>query len=244
MRKAIFGIFILFGLVVCFSQGGYTKGFELQVGENLQYKVMVKSLFHGANQYIKVVSEEKYGERRAYRVISRLDTHGVVGKLFNYSETEEIILDAEGLYPLYLERLVEDGSEVEQEKVHFDYDKSLAVRSFFKEGEAPQQVELALPGKVYDGLALQFFLRTQQPQAGKNQLYFYSNGKIKEVSYQVKQGGADEINLDCGTYDDYYQIEGEGLSVMISADVNRYPLLIRKSAAFGEVKMQLVSFAN
>ena len=73
-----------------------------KVGEILKYKVIVKSAIHGANETIKVVSKDTYNGRDVYNIHSQMGTIGLAKGLYNYDQVEDLVLDAEGLYPWFI----------------------------------------------------------------------------------------------------------------------------------------------
>lgn len=244
MSRKIFIYLFALGIFLCSFDLGRAEGYLPKVGETLQYKLIVKSMIYGANQTVKVLSKEKYSGKEVYRIHLSMNTVGVVQKLYNYSETEEVLLSVEGLYPLYLKRKIFEKGEIETEEVRFDYSRGTAFRTFTPHDAKPEYSEIKLPGYVYEALSLQFFLRRVPSVAKNSKLYFYSNGKIKAVNYHVLAEHAKELKMDCGTFNDYFQIEGEDIRVVIANNPNRYPLIIRKMAKFGKVEAQLVSITD
>jgi hypothetical protein len=243
-RKILMSLFLLGLLIFPFDGIGLAQGYVPKVGETLQYKLTVKSVIYGANQTVKVVSRERYNGNEVYRVHSSMSTVGVVQKLYSYWETEEVLLSADGLYPLYLKRKIHEKGETETDEVHFDYFKGIASRTFTANGAKPEYSEIELPGYVCETLSLQYFLRKNSSAAKNNKLYFYSNGKIKEVAYHITEEHKKELTLDCGTFSDYFRMESEDILVIIDNHLNRYPLIIRKMAKFGKVEARLVSISE
>lgn len=219
---------------------GFATGYSPKVGEVLRYRVMVKSVIHGGDQTSRVVARTHYHNREVFRIQSTMTTVGLVRKLHPYQETEELLLDAEGLYPLLLKREIQDKNGLETEEVRFDYERRIAVRQHAEKGSPPVQTELALPGYVHDALSLQYFLRKNRFDGKMDQkIYFYANGKIREVVYDVTQVHT-RIELECGTYSSYYEVDNDDIVVLIADTPERYPLLIRKMAKFGKIEARLM----
>jgi hypothetical protein len=242
-RKIFVSLFVL-GIFLFPFDLGWAQGYAPEIGETLQYKLIVKSMIHGANQTVKVVSREKYNGNEVYRIQSSMTTVGVVQKLYSYSETEEILLSADGLYPVYLKRKIHEKDETEIDEVRFDYTKGIAFRSLSKNGAKPEYSEIKLPGYVCEGLSLQYFLRRIPSGSKNNKLYFYSKGKIKEVAYRISEEHQKALTLDCGTFSDYYRIEGEDILVVIADNSAHFPLVIRKMANFGKVEARLINISE
>jgi len=241
-RKGWIGI--LLTLVLLFhSSWGQAQTYTPKAGETLRYKLVVKSVIHGADQTVKVVGRETYRNQDVFRIRAQMNSVGIVHKLYSYSETEEALLDADGLYPLWIRRKVHEKDSVETEEVFFDYQRGVAVRLVAENGRPAERSEIKLPGHVYHGFSLQYYLRkkAEDPRPGK--LYFYSNGKIKEVTYRAASGHREPLTLESGTYSDYIQLVSDDITVVIAANDEKYPLIIRKMAKFGKVEARLVSIA-
>jgi hypothetical protein len=220
------------------------RAFHVKQGEVLDYKVIIKSVIHGGDQTVKIIDDqENYKGQAAMRIRSTVTTIGVVNKLTGYYETEEMVLDADGLYPLYFKREAHDNKGTEVEEVSFDYRKKIAVRRLVEDNKPEERTEIKLPGIVHDGLSLQFFLRKGDLKPGSHQLYFYSNGsgKIKDIDYSVREV-KQRLQLENGTYPGYVEIKSPkvNMTILVSNDAERYPLIIRKLTKVGKFEAKLV----
>ncbi|MGE5607345.1 MAG: DUF3108 domain-containing protein [Bacteroidota bacterium] len=239
-RKGLF-LAIVTVSVLLMSAAGLTDGYNPpQVGECLQYKVYIKSMMHGADQTVRVVESSNYKERPVLRIQSNMDTVGLAKTITKYREWEEIILDLEGLYPWVIRRQVSDKDGLESEEVAFDYANGLAVRTVSKNGGAKEQTAIQVPGYVQDVLSLQFYLR-KNIALGNNQIYFYSDGEIRKISYQGTEN-QELLTLECGEFKKHYQINNaeQKITILLSATPERYPLVIRKIGKIGKIEAKLV----
>jgi hypothetical protein len=223
------------------------NSYSLKVGEVLEYKVIVKSAIYGANQTVKVVSKGFYNGRNVYNIHSEMITIGLVKGLTNYSQVEDLVLDAEGFYPWIIKTTTKDNKHDRYEEVHFDYAAKKAVRSVIKDGEAKESSVLDLPGFVQDGLSLQFYLRQDQIGEGVNKIYFLGHSSIKENTFTVKRV-SQTIQLECGVFSKYLQIKDDDSSItlLIAETPERTPIVIKSIAKFGAIEMKLakISHAN
>jgi len=242
-RKIIIGILMT---LICFGEPGLADGYIPKAGEVLEYKVIVKSMLHGANQTIRVLGRETYRNRETLRVQCAMQSIGLARKMFAMTEYEEMLLDVEGMFPWYLKREVNEKEKTEKEEVVFDYDRGIAVRVHSKNGSTARRDEMKLPsGHVHDWLSLLFFLRSSELKPKRDSLNYYSKGSIETVNYEIIES-AGELKLDCGVFSKYYQIDNEaiGISIMIAANSERYPLIIRKNAGFGKIESRLAGFSK
>lgn len=243
MFRKIISIGLWLGLIlgILGNPTGYTMDYSPKVGEILHYRVIVRSVIHGGDQTSRVVAKTHYQNREVFKIQSTMTTAGIVQKLYPYRETEEILLDEEGLYPLFLRREIQDKDGMETEEVRFDYERQIGVRHHSEQGSTPVQSEFPLPGYVHDALSLQYFLRKNRFEGKTDQtLYFYSNGKIKEVNYDAIKVQK-RIELPAGTYSSYYEVDNDDITVLIADISERYPLIIRKMAKFGKIEARLMT---
>ena len=227
--------------ILGFANFGFANNnYQLKTGETLEYKVIVKSMIYGADQVIKVVGRENYKNHEVWRIRYNMYSVGLAKKMTNYSESEDLLLDVKGFFPWYIKKESQDKDDQEKEELFFDYDNATATRISSKNGSPEQQETISLPGYIQDGLSLQFYLRNSKLKPGINKLNFYSSGHIKEVNYQVSEV-KESIKLNSGTYSKSYKIENEeiAITIIISDDDQRFPLIIRKDAKFGKVEARL-----
>lgn len=231
-------------LMLLLVNSASAKALHLKQGGVMDYKVIIKSVIYGGNQTVKIIDEhENYKGVDAIRIRSNVTTVGVVNKLIRFSETEEMVLDANGLYPLYLKRETRDSKGTEMEEVTFDYNKKIAYRRLVEDQKPEARTEIKLPGIVHDGLSLQFFLRKADLKPGVHQLYFYSNGSgtLKDIDYSVREV-KQQLQLENATYPSYVEIKSPkvNITILISNDAERYPLVIRKLTKIGKFEAKLV----
>ncbi|HOJ77694.1 MAG TPA: DUF3108 domain-containing protein [Bacillota bacterium] len=211
-----------------------------KIGETLEYKLIAKSVIHVGNQKIVVVGREKFNGHDVYRVRSTMDTIGMVKSISGYSETEELLIDAHGMFPRYLKRveIEKDGKDIEE--VTFDYDKRVAIRLLSKNGGPSERTEIPLPAYVQAGLSLQYFFRYTALKEGPNKMFYYSNGKIDEYNYVVTKSTS-PLKIDTGTYSKYYTINNKvkAITIFIADNEERYPLIVCKIGKIGKVEAKL-----
>ena len=208
-----------------------------RVGEVLDYDLWVKSIIHGGKQTVKILSQEQLGDRNVIHVQCAMWTIGLVRSLAKYSETEDLTLDRDGLYPLTIRREVHNGSSTTIDNLKFDYDKGVATRTYCVDAGNDDITEFKLPGFVQDAVSLQFFLRKGDFHDGMNKLYYYENGTVDETSFSVSKVNQ-ALTLRCGTYPNYDRIDHRDgkITVLVSRDTYHLPLEIKVLASFGKVE--------
>jgi hypothetical protein len=174
-----------------------------------------------------------------------METIGFIDGLFKYSQVEDLVLDAEGFYPWVIKVTTKDKKHNQYEETRFDYEAQKAVRLRTKNGQVKEPSQIDLPGFVQDGLSLQYYLRREQAGADTNRIYYYENGKIKNITFTVRQV-AQTVQLESGTYSKYLQVndDNSGITVLISQNSERLPIVIKSIANFGAIEMKLSKIAN
>lgn len=241
MYRKIMVLPLLIMNLFLFSAIGLTEcNIPPRVGESLQYKVFLKSMIHGADQIVRVIEADTYRDRPVIKVQSVMDSVGLAKSLTKFTEKEEMILDREGLYPWIIRREVSDKDEIETEEVTFDYPNNVAVRIYSKNNGPQERSEIQVPGYVQDNLSLQFYLRKNYSQK-ENQLYFYSDGEIKKISYQIVEI-SETLKLDCGQFSKQYKVHNpeKNITILISDTPEHYPLVIQKIGKIGKIEAKLV----
>ncbi|HBF39849.1 MAG TPA: hypothetical protein DDW50_21385 [Firmicutes bacterium] len=226
-------------VLLCFGSFGYANESHLRVGEILEYKAYARSVIYGANEMIKVVSKDTFSGREVYRVHAEMTTVGIVKGLYNYTQVEDLVMDAEGFYPYWIRLNTQEHSKSQQEEIHFNYEVRKATRVVTKNGETSTS-EIDLPGFVQDGLSLQFFLRQNRIQEVPHKIYFYGNGHINESNFEVTSV-SNPIHLENSTYPKYLQITDNenDITVLIAENRDRLPILVKKIAKIGAIEMRL-----
>ena len=211
-----------------------------RVGEVLEYDLWVKSIIHGGKQTVRVLSQEQFDDRNVVHVQCTMWTIGLVRSLTKYSETEDLTLDRDGLYPLTIQREIHQGDSTTIDNVKFDYDNGIATRTYCVNDGNKDITEFKLPGFVQDAVSLQFFLRKGDFHEGMNKLYYYENGMVEETSFSVSEVNQ-ALTLNCGTYPNYDRIAHSGgkITVLVTRDTYHFPLVIKVLASFGKVEAKL-----
>lgn len=236
------------GLIFLICGSGYTdedafgdyRGYSPRVGEVLSYKVIAKSFIYGADQKVKVVSKGVFANRNVFNVEYTFNTIGLVWSLTKYHEREELVLDEEGLYPLFTKREIFDNGKLLIEETNFDYARGYAIRTVTNSDGNKNTSEIKLPGFVQDSLSLQFFLRKQLFEEGRKRISIYYFGTVEEIEYEITKIN-EPIKLEYGSYPRYYQITSDQakITVYFTDNEEHIPLVIKKSANFGKVEARL-----
>ena len=238
------GVLLLVLFIVIISGTIYAEGYTPKIGESLEFKVILKSFLHAGNQTVRVIKKDVYNGKEVFAVHSLLETVGFAKALYKYAEIEDLLLDAEGLYPRYARRECHEGSKIRIEEVAFDYENWIAERTVTIDG-AKSSSQIKLPGNVQDGLSLQFYLRKEGFNPGENKVFFYGDGNIKEIAFTASEVTNQTLRLDCGTFSQYRQYINDQSKITVLVDNNLHlPLIIKQVANFGKVESKLVKYVN
>lgn len=241
-RKIIIGLVLS---IVCFTSICFAEGYSPKVGDSLQYKIIAKSWIHGGNQYINIVNRETYKGHDVFMVHSVLETIGIIKSITKYSEVEDMALDASGFFPWYIRRECHEGENTRVDEISIDYEKGVGERITTAYDGNKSRSEIKIPGYVFDALSLQFYLRKDKFINKINKLYFYGDGNISDVNFETEEVNK-PLHLDSGTFPKYDQFSDpkSKITVLISDDAQRLPIVIRQIGGFGKVEAKLAKYTG
>ena len=229
-----------------------TTDVSFQNGEELTYKI-----YYNLN-FIWVpageVTFKVYDEGTQFHYKAKGYTYDSYEWFFTVNDEYDSWVDKNTLLPNYSERSVNEGDYHIFEKIAFNQSaKKTTVWRSSKRGAAETKTEHAVQDKVYDVLATMYFLRTvdfasQQPghslpfRVFMDQEEFplkmnyigrearkkvHGMGRYKTLKFQPELIAGNVFK------------EGDKMSVWVSDDQNRIPVLIESPVSVGSVKMVL-----
>lgn len=212
------------------------EGFTLRVGESLTYKIYYGAIPAGS-QTMKVVEKTVYRGREAYRIQMEMSTASAVKMIYTYKETEEILLDAKGFYPLYgMRRVKKKNKETEQETVFSMEKKEITVRTVRNGNENIKVIPFDKP--CQNGLSLYYYLRTRPWERGKWDLLLLTKDGIESFSYRVTH--IERHQSAMGTFDaDSIENASLGYVLKFSKDARVLPLQVEVDGKFDSRLVQV-----
>lgn len=221
-------------------------------GEKLKYRVYYHSLLTGkvtagiatmeiGNKPVKVAG------RDTYYIEAIGKSKGVFNWFYKVEDLFSTNVDKDSLVPLSFKRRTREGGYVVDDDVAFDHDSLIA---------SSRQKSIKIPKYTQDIISAFYYARTLDFSHLKDgqtfPVVFYLDDSV--YTSIIKYIGKEEIKIDEGkfrtlkfkpmvvvgeAFDDPYP-----MTLWISDDKNKIPLLIESEVIIGSVKMELLKFSG
>ncbi len=218
-------------------------------GEFLKYKLAYGIMNAGeATLEVKKVKKKIQG-RDILHIIGRGYSISAFDWFFKVRDKYETYLDEEGIFPwLFVRRIEEGGYKKEQDYKFF--------QNLEKVEHVQKKEEFKVPHGVQDMISSFYYARTIDfSNAQKNQVYEFDSFVDGEVyPIKIKYAESKTIKVDAGKFDCmiFHPVVQEGrifksdddVTVYITKDENKIPVLARAKILVGSVRMELIDYKN
>ncbi len=213
-----------------------------QVGERLNYTVAL-NFIKGGKASMFVAGIDTIEGFPSYHIISRTRSTGLIGKLYPVNDHIESWVDIDGLFSRQLKKDINEGRYHKSYAVCFDYRDSLA-RS--------DSDTVRITERIHDGLSVFYYLRTRKLHIGRIiSVNNFDNDEFKPFKILVSH--REMVSVPAGTFDCYVlePLSGKSelfekykneITVYLSADQHRLPVMIINKANFGNMILKLESY--
>jgi len=218
-------------------------------GEFLKYKLAYGFMNAGeATLEVKKVKKKIQG-REILHIVGRGYSISAFDWFFKVRDKYETYLDEEGIFPWLFVRRIEEGG----------YKKEQDYKFFQNQGRVEHvQKELVykVPHGVQDMISSFYYARTIDfTDAKKNQVYQFDSFVDGEVyPIKIKYVGTKNIRVNAGKFECmvFHPVVQEGrifkkdddVTVYITNDENKIPVLARAKILIGSVRMELIDYKN
>lgn len=225
-----------------------SANWAFKAGEKVTYRIHYGMINAGEATITVNESPYKFGNREAFHVVGEGRSLGSFDWFFKVRDRFETYIDKEGLFPYRFIRNCDEGGY----KIHQDY-------TFFPEKRAYKDAKgdaYMTPAFVQDMISAYFYSRTLD----------YANMKPGEIisivtivddeiyPLKMKYIGKENVKVDVGTFrcmkfapvvqkGRVFKKE-EDLSVWVTDDANRLPILAKAKILVGSIKMELQTYAG
>ena len=211
-------------------------------GESLTYSVGYEFIKAGTTT-LRVSESVGAGGRNALRIVSETKSHRFFDPFFKVRDIIETVIDAEGIFPLKFAKRLREGSYSFDYAVDFDQTAHIAytVRSTKKD-------TLDIPPFTQDILSAFYYLRTVPLEIGKPlHIVTLDNDKLYPLTVHVHR--TERIRVPVGEFDclvlepvlqsgGLFKHRGR-LTVWVTDDDRRIPIMIRATALIGAIVVKL-----
>ncbi|MFT6167702.1 MAG: hypothetical protein ACJAV5_001626 [Vicingaceae bacterium] len=218
-------------------------------GEFLKYKLAYGIMNAGeATLEVKKV-KKKIQDREILHIVGRGYSVSAFDWFFKVRDKYETYLDEEGIFPwLFVRRIEEGGYKKEQDYKFFQSEEKVEY--------VQKKEEYKVPNGVQDMISSFYYARTIDfSNAKKNQVYEFESfvdGELYPI--KIKYVGIKTIRVDAGKFECmvFHPVVQEGrvfkndddLTVYITNDENKIPILARAKILVGSVRMELIDYKN
>jgi hypothetical protein len=218
------------------------------VGEKLTYRVHYGFVDAGEAVLEVKSTKAKFGGRDAYHIVGTGRSLGAFDWVFKVRDRYETYIDKQGIFPYRFIRDVNEGGYEIFQDYQF-YPSKRALRTHEKE-------EFITPSFVQDLLSGFYFARTldmSKVKVGDQfEITTFIDGEIYPL--RIKYTGKETIKLRNGKYRCMKFVpviqkgriwkSEEDLTVWITDDANKIPILVKSEILVGSIKMQMVEYSG
>jgi len=211
------------------------------VGEKLEFQISYGPIVAGS-AVMEVKEITSYNNHRCFRLVSTAKSNKFFSLFFKVDDRVESLVDVYGLFSLHFEKHLREGKYRADRYVDFDQSQHLA----FADGDT-------IPVKEYvqDALSSLYFVRTLNLQVG-NSVFVENHSDKKNYSLEVRVLRREKVRVPAGEFDclviepmmqasGIFKHEGK-LTVWLSDDQFRIPVLMKSKVAVGSIASKLKSY--
>jgi hypothetical protein len=208
------------------------------VGEELTYSVWFNFMKVG-HSIMTIKAIESVDGFPVYHIESITETGAVFDKIYRVNDRVNSWIDLNGLFSRRYEKRLREGKYRKDYRAHFDYNEKKAYTS---------RDTLAISGKVHDALSVIYCMRAEYLFPGRIiRLNNFDNDKFRLFNVVVRE--VESLKVPAGKFQCFvlepYAEEGKlfknqnKMTIYLSADELRLPIMIDNEASFGRMIFKL-----
>ncbi len=247
MKKLFTVFFCCFGF---FVHAQYESS-AFKVGEWLKFRMHYG--FLNASYATLHVKSDNIGEVPVYHVVGKGETTGLASLFFKVDDTYESYFGKEDGKPYRFIRKIDEGGYTKDIEINFHHDKDKAV---LNDKKNKKKYNFELQDSIQDLLSAFYYLRNNydpkdlvKGEAVKLKMLYDDDGVF---NFQLKYLGTEVLKTKFGKVECYkfrplvqsgrVFKEKESLTVWVTDDDNKMPMLIKADLAVGSLKASLSEF--
>lgn len=220
-----------------------------RAGEKLTYEISWSNIVQAGTAVMEVRKDGAAGESKAYHLISRASTAGLVSRFYKVSDTVESFIDCERLYSLSFRLDQQHGKRKKIRAMSFDHDKGTVVES--ADGK---QATYSIPENVQDALSSLYYVRARQDFVVGKPIIVNVHEDGKTWNVEVQTLGREKIKTVLGEFDTikiktFPRYEGvfrnsAEIYIWITDDARKIPVLMKSAISIGTIVATLVDLQS
>lgn len=172
------------------------------VGENFSYSINYGMVNAGRGR-LSIPEMVEVAGRECYRLYSEAESNKVFSLFFKVEDSNECILDKEGLFTWYTERKLHEGDYRAHRKVVYDHCIHTATRN--------QKITKKIPPFILDVMGAFYYFRTLTFDVGDTvSIDIYEGKEVRTLQVFIHR--KEEVEVPAGTFDCFViepQLKGE-----------------------------------
>ncbi len=244
MKKLIYILTIFFTIHI-FSQSTAFK-----VGEQLKYRLSYSNFFTAGFATMDIKKSKKHG-KDAFHVIGKGKTTGMINWFFKVRDNYETYIEKETLLPYKFIRQIDEGGYTKDKEILFDQE---AQKASVFDRETQKMKTYSTEKNVQDILSSLYFMRNEDISDFKNGdelfLPIFLDGEMMHMKLRFL--GREIIKTKFGKIkaakfmplvaSDRIFKDKESVTVWVSDDENKIPLLIKADLAVGSLRADIYKY--
>lgn len=255
MKKFAFIILIQFAFILLANASKNDSNISptFKTGERLEFKFYYNSLLTG-NVLAGYMNSEVFdyeSNSNYFKVMLDARTRRAYSLFFKVEDKFTTYISKKSLLPIYFAKKLREGKYTADHNVKFFHKKGYAD---FTDNEKKETKTVEIPDDIHDLISSIYYMRSQNYdtiEIGDTfNINFFLNGKIyktdmKFIGYKTIE--TDLGNVDCMMFKPRVLKgtvfkEEEPLTVYVSNDKNRLPIMAESEIRVGSLKVMLTSF--
>lgn len=220
-----------------------------QEGEFLKYKLAYGIISAGEATLEVKKLDRKIKGRNVLHVVGRGYSISAFDWFFKVRDKYETYIDEEGVFPWLFVRRIEEGGYKKEQDYKFFQNKEKVV-------DVRKKKEYTVPHGIQDMLSSFYYARTIDfSNAKKGDIFQFESFVDGEVyPIRIKYAGKKTIKVDKGKFEclvfnpavqeGRIFEEDDDLTVYITNDENKIPVLAKAKVLVGSIRMELVDYKN
>ncbi|MBC7383797.1 MAG: DUF3108 domain-containing protein [Bacteroidia bacterium] len=216
-------------------------------GEELNYRIHYGPLSGGTAHFQVESDPVKVNDRNAYHIKVKGKSAGMVDMMFKVHDEYESFLDQDAMIPWKAVKKVKEGGYTDSDFIIFDQQNGFATS---------RRGKVDIQQQTQDIVSAIYFARSTDMSNAKIGDIFPVNFYMDGENYllRFKYSGREIIKTDAGTFKALVikpqLIQGrvfkdeEALTLWVTDDENKLPLLVETDIFVGSIKAELVSYKN
>lgn len=214
-----------------------------RAGEKLTYEISWSNIVQAGTAVMEV--RKHAAGSRAYHLISRATSAGVVSRFYKVADTVESIIDTDQLYSLSFHLDQQHGKRKKMRAMTFDHAKGTVLES--ADGK---EAKYSIPENVQDALSSLYYLRSRNDFVVGKPIMVNVHEDGKTWSVEVQTLGREKIKTVLGEFDaikikTYPRYEGvfrnrAEIYIWLTDDSRKIPVLMKSAISIGTIVATLV----